>query len=115
MGNLYNLKGIVRLKCRLDCLFLHINDTRCDEDTIFLNMNRDLFLQHDDNVCQDVGNRNVVLLVFDLVLHCLIVDDVALYDLKLLRCDSVCFQILANGCDRIFIQIRSKYVFCAQF
>ena len=78
-------------------------------------MNRDLFLQHDDNVCQDVGNRNVVILVFYLVLHCFIVDDVALYDLELLRCDSVCFQILANGCDRIFIQIRSKYVFCAQF
>ena len=59
MSNLYNLKGIVRLKCRLDCLFLHINDTRCDEDTIFLNMNRDLFLQHDDNVCQDVGNNDI--------------------------------------------------------
>ena len=114
MGDLYNLKGIVCLKGRLDCLFLHINDTRCDKNTIFLDMNRDLFLQHDDNVCQDVGNCNVIIFVFYFVLNGLVIDDIALYDLKLLRCDSICLLVLTNGCDRFFILIRSEYVLRAQ-
>ena len=61
-------------KCIHNGLLLHINDSRCDKDTAMLYMNCDNFLQRNNNICQNIGNDNIICFIANLILDCLIIN-----------------------------------------
>ena len=78
-------------------------------------MERNLFLDQDDNVGENVCHNDIVALVSSCVLGCLVVDDVSLDHAELLLRDLVRSQVFMDSRDRILIKISSEYIISAQF
>ena len=73
-------------------------------------MERNLFLDHDDNVGKNICNNNIVALISRRVLCRLIVDDISLDHTELFLRDIVGCKIFMNCGDGVLIEIRSKYI-----
>ena len=63
--------------------------------------------QRDQHICQNIGGHDIVPLFADLLLHLLIVDQVAEDDFELRGIHAVCAQIVLNSRRRAGIQICS--------